>query len=242
MNPEPQEPLTGAPPAMEPPAVAVLPLQNGDRLTRAEFERRYDAMPGLKKAELIDGVVYMASPVSHSNHGRPHIHLAGWLTQYAALTPGVDIGDNSSLKLGAANEPQPDALLMIRPECGGRARLDADDYLVGAPELVAEVAASSASYDLHDKLDVYRRHGVQEYLVWRVLDGAIDWFALDGDRYVPLPPAPDGLLRSRTFPGLWLDAAALMAGDLRAVFQAVHRGAAEADHAHFVAALASGRT
>src|SRR4051794_28493113 len=164
MSLEPHEPAN-SPPAPESPPAAVPSLQNGDRLTRAEFERRYDAMPGLKKAELIEGVVYMPSPVRHGQHGRPHSHIIGWLTQYAALTPGLDTGDNSSLRLGPQSEPQPDAFLMILPEYGGQVRIDADDYIVGGPELVAEVAASSASYDLHDKLKTYRKNGVKEYVV-----------------------------------------------------------------------------
>jgi len=153
-------------------------LENGDRLTRAEFERRYDAMPHLKKAELIEGVVYVPSPVRHRQHGSPHAHLIGWLFQYAANTPGVEIGDNSSVRLDLDNEPQPDALLFIDPACGGQVRISTDGIIEGAPELVAEVASSSVSYDLHAKLHVYRRSGVLEYMVWRVLEREIDWFVL----------------------------------------------------------------
>src|SRR5438067_6966374 len=156
---EPAEPeRNGAPP----------PLESGDRLTRAEFERRYDAMPGLKKAELIEGVVHMPSPVTFRKHARPHLYLNGWLLHYLAATPGVDGGDNASLRLDLDNEPQPDGFLMILPSHGGQARIDEDDYVAGGPELVAEVASSSASYDLHAKLHVYRRNGVREYVVWRV--------------------------------------------------------------------------
>ena len=146
------------------------PLENGDTLTRAEFERRYEAMPHLKKAELIEGVVYVPSPVRHRYHGHQHTHLISWLGQYEAHTPGVEASDNVTVRLDLDNEPQPDALLFIDPACGGHALIDADGYIEGAPELVAEVASSSASYDLHAKLRVYRRNGVREYIVWRVLD------------------------------------------------------------------------
>ena len=155
-------------------------LENGDCLTRAEFERRYEAMPHLKKAELIEGVVYIPSPVRHSQHGSPHAHLVGLLFQYAANTPGVELGNNSSVRLDLDNEPQPDALLFIHPVHGGRVRITPDGIIEGAPELVAEVASSSVSYDLHTKLHVYRRNGVQEYVVWRVLEREIDWFVLRG--------------------------------------------------------------
>jgi Uma2 family endonuclease len=220
-----------------PPAAPIPPLENGDRLARPEFERRYDAMPDLKKAELIEGVVCMPSPVRHGHHSRPHASLMVWLGQYWAATPGVDVGDNGSLRLDLDNEPQPDAYAMLLPEYGGRARIDEDDYVAGAPELVVEVAASSASYDLHDKLHVYRRNGTPEYLVWRVLDDAIDWFVLREGNYERLAPGADGIHRSEVFPGLWLDAAALLRGDLMAVLQVLQQGLASPEHAAFVARL-----
>ena len=215
----------------------VPPLENGDVLTRAEFERRYEAMPHLKKAELIEGVVYVPSPARHSFHGRPHIYLTNWLGHYMAGTPGIDAGDNSTVRLDLDNEPQPDALLFLDPAWGGQARIDADGYIEGAPELVAEVASSSASYDLHAKLRVYRRNGVREYLVWRVLDHAVDWFALRAGQYERLSPDAGGLLRSEVFPGLWLDPAALLRGDLATVLAVVQRGLASSEHAAFVARL-----
>jgi Uma2 family endonuclease len=212
-------------------------LENGDVLTRAEFERRYEAMPHLKKAELIEGVVYVPSPVRHRAHSHPHIHLTGWLVQYEAGTPGVEAGDNGTVRLDLDNEPQPDALLFIDPACGGQARIDADDYIEGAPELVAEVASSSASYDLHVKLRVYRRNGVREYIVWRVLEQELDWFVLRAGQYVRMSVDAEGLLKSEVFPGLWLDPAALLRGDLATVLAVVQRGLASPEHAAFVARL-----
>src|SRR5208282_6607351 len=101
-------------------AASIPELENGDRLTREEFERRYEAMPNLKKAELIEGVVYMPSPVRQRRHSRPHLHLCTWLGHYEAGTPGVEGGDNGSIRLDLDNEPQPDAFLFIQPECGGQ--------------------------------------------------------------------------------------------------------------------------
>jgi Uma2 family endonuclease len=212
-------------------------LENGDRLTRAEFERRYEAMPNLKKAELIEGVVYVPSPVRHRQHGSPHAHLIGWLFQYAAHTPGVEVGDNSSVRLDLDNEPQPDALLFIDPACGGQVRISADGIIEGAPELVAEVASSSVSYDLHAKLHVYRRNGVPEYFVWRVLDREIDWFVLRAGQYERMPVDGQGLLRSEVFPGLWLEPAALVRGDLATVLATLQQGLASPEHAAFVIRL-----
>jgi Uma2 family endonuclease len=209
-------------------------LENGDRLTRTEFERRYGAMPDLKKAELIEGIVYVPSPVRHRQHGSPHAHLIIWLGQYVAHTPGIDVGDNSSVRLDLDNEPQPDALLFVDPACGGQVRLSADGIIKGAPELVAEVASSSVSYDLHAKLHVYRRNGVLEYIVWRVLEREIDWFVLRAGQYERMPVDAQGLLRSQVFAGLWLDPAALVRSDLATVLAIVQHGLASAEHTAFV--------
>ena len=222
------------PEASPPDGESIPPLRQGDRLSRAEFERRYDAMPHLKKAELIDGTVYLPSPVSIEKHSSPHAILVGWLVQYWAATPGVRAGDNGSVRLDPMNMPQPDAFLMILPEHGGQARVDADDYLEGAPELVVEVSASSAAHDLKEKRDVYRRAGVREYLAWLVPEGQLHWFVLRDGRFEPLQPGSDGNYRSEVFPGLWLNANSLLHGDLGAFFQTLQQGLASPEHAEFV--------
>ncbi|HEY2785471.1 MAG TPA: Uma2 family endonuclease [Fimbriiglobus sp.] len=209
------------------------PLQPGDRLTRPEFERRYQAMPQVKKAELIEGVVYMPSPVRFEAHGEEHSDLIGWLVVYKASTPGVRTGDNSTVRLDNENEPQPDVTLIIDPKFGGQTAL-VDGYISGPPELVAEVSASTVSIDLHDKLRAYQRNGVAEYIVWRTEDGAIDWFVLREGKYEPLPPDADGLWKSPRFPGLWLDGPAMARGDMPAVFSALHRGLVSPEHQAFV--------
>jgi Uma2 family endonuclease len=208
------------------------PLQQGDRLTRDEFLRRYEAMPELKKAELVEGKVYMPSPVTAEEHAEPHFKFNGILFVYAASTPGVVGGDNATLMLDLDNAPQPDGYLRLLPEVGGKARV-VNRYIEGAPELVAEVAASSKSYDLHDKLNAYRRNGVREYIVWRVWDRAVDWFALREGRFVPLP-ADDGVYRSEIFPGLWLDAPAVVSGNIARVLDVLQEGLASDAHRQFV--------
>ena len=216
------------------------PLRDGDRLTRAEFERRYEAMPHVKKAELIEGVVYMPSPVRHTAHGRPHGHLLTCLGIYEAATPGVEMSDNSTARLDLANEPQPDGLLLIDPACGGQARIGPEGYIEGSPELVGEVAASSASIDLNLKLRAYERNGVREYIVWRPLEQAIDWFMRRDNRFVAQTPGADGVLRSEVFPGLWLDAAALIRMDLATVLRVLQQGLSSPEHAAFVERLRRG--
>ncbi|GAC1462159.1 MAG: hypothetical protein NVS2B14_09350 [Chamaesiphon sp.] len=152
------------------------PLENGDRLTRPEFERRYSAMPEIRKAELIEGVVYMTSPLRFRPHAEPHGCLITWLGVYQAATPHVEMGIEPTVRLDVDNEPQPDGVLLISPESSGHSTLSDEGYLEGAPELVAEIAASSVSIDLGDKKRAYRRNSIQEYIVWQVFDQTISWF------------------------------------------------------------------
>ena len=212
-------------------------LENGDRLTRAEFERRYEAMPHLKKAELIEGVVYVGSPVRDDVHGEPHSLAVGWLFIYVAATPGVRSSDNATVRLDADNEFQPDVLLRIQ---GGKARRTDDGYVEGPPELVFEVAASSASIDRHTKMHVYRRNGVQEYIIWRVLDEVIEWFSLQEGVYVPLEPDERGVIHSRVFPGLRLVVQAMLDRDAAAILAEQQAGLATPEHQAFKERLAHG--
>jgi Uma2 family endonuclease len=194
-------------------------------------------MPQIKKAELIEGVVYVASPVRATRHGRPHAKIMTWLGTYWVATPGVDLQDNTTVRLDADNEPQPDALLRLEPEVGGNSRISDDDYVEGAPELIAEIAASSASYDLNAKLNVYRRNGVQEYIVWQMYENRLDWFSLQEGRYVSLQPDETGVIRSSVFPGLWLAVNALREGDLAQVLAVLQQGIQTVDHQTFVERL-----
>ena len=225
------------PPGLTP---EIPPLENGDRLTRDEFERRYDAMPDLKKAELIAGVVHGPSPVRFDRHAEQQADLITWLGVYRLHTPGVRVGDNSTVRLDLENEPQPDAVLIVDPARGGQARVGIEGYLEAAPELAAEVAASSVSIDLHAKFEMYRRNYVREYLVWRVLDREVDWFALRPSGYEQLPQTPAGIYASEVFPGLWLDADALVRGDLAAVHRVLQQGLASPEHAALVTRLRQG--
>ncbi|MBD0347187.1 MAG: Uma2 family endonuclease [Coleofasciculus sp. Co-bin14] len=219
--------------------LTIPPLENGDRLNRYEFERRYNAMPNLKKAELIEGIVYLPAALRFKSHGQPHGWIMTWLGNYEAMTPGVALGDAPTVRLDIDNEPQPDAVLLIAPEAGGQARLSEDDYIEGAPELVVEIAASSAAIDLHAKKQAYRRNGVKEYIVWQVLDQKISWFYLDKGEYLDLPVDADGIIRSRVFPGLWLAVTKLLAGNMQRVLAVLQEGVQSPEHAAFVEKLAS---
>ena len=210
-------------------------LRHGERLSRAEFERRYEAMPDVK-AELLDGVVYMSSPVS-IDHGDPHGDLMGWLFVYKASTPGTASSDNTTTRLSGSSEPQPDASLRLLEECGGQAVVDDDRYLAGSPELLGEVSRSSADYDRKVKLPIYRKAGVREFILWRVDDEELDWYVLRHGDYERLSADADGILRSEAFPGLWLDVAAMIRGDAAAVLETLQKGIDSPEHAAFVASL-----
>jgi hypothetical protein len=229
----------------------VPPLREGDRLTAREYLRRYHADPDVLRAELIGGVVYVnavrrpdgtegrVSPISCDFHATPQADLIGLLTYYATFTPGVRGSGPVTVIVDDQTLPEPDAVLRILPECGGATALNSRSYVVGPPELLAEVAYSSASRDMGPKYDAYLAGRVAEYLVWRTAHREIDLFALRRRRYAAVAPDADGVLRSGAFPGLWLDVAALVAGDLRRAFDTLQQGLASPEHAAFVAKLAA---
>jgi Uma2 family endonuclease len=213
------------------------PLIAGDFMSRDEFLRRWEAMPDLKRAELIRGVVYMPSPVSFE-HGDTEHYVGIWLGLYQLATPGCR-GSNNVTWLMGEDAPQPDLSLRILPEYGGQSRVEGR-YVAGAPEFLAEVCISSTAYDLNQKLAVYQEAGVREYLAVLMREGQVRWHRLSG-RFEVLPAPADGVYRSAVFAGLWLDAGALLAGDMTRVVAVLNDGLRSPEHAAFVAQLASRR-
>jgi Uma2 family endonuclease len=211
------------------------PLREGERMNAVEFFRRYSAMPHIKKAELINGVVRMGSPVRHQRHASPHLWLGQWLGHYLTMTPGLFGGDNGTILLGDDDQPQPDLYLGIAG--GGICRQTDEDYLEGAPELVAEVSASSLDRDTGERLEMYRSFGVQEYLVWRVEEGDFLWHRLREGVYELLPMDEAGVIRSEVFPGLWLDTRAMLEGRGPDLFATLQRGMASEEYRAFAASL-----
>lgn len=196
---------------------SLVPLESGDRLTRAEFHRRYCERPDIHKAELIQGVVYVASP-ARLIHGEPHDDMGGWAFAYRSQNPAVRAAIEATVRLGEDDEVQPDVCLFYDPpRHEGGARVSADGYIEGAPGIVIEIAASSAAYDLHDKLESYRRAGVPEYIVWSIFENAIRWLVLRDGQYVPLESDERGVIESEVFPGLRLNVPAMLTGDRAAV-------------------------
>ncbi|HEY2249673.1 MAG TPA: Uma2 family endonuclease [Planctomycetaceae bacterium] len=211
-------------------------FNNGDRMTRAEFHDIYDKMPEDFRAELVGGVVYMASRRSLS-HGKSHVYLHGVLAMYEARTPGTEAAGNATVLLGDEGEPQPDLFLRILPEFGGQSQTTPDDYVAGAPEFVLEGATSSRSIDLHAKYDDYRRYGVQEYVVVCVEERQFRWFDMRSD--CELKMDADKILRSQTFPGIWIDSHAVWAGNRLRLQATLQLGLATAEHVEFVKELAA---
>ena len=188
----------------------------------------------VKKAELVEGVVYMPSPV-YAQHGEPHAIVMGWLLTYVAATPGIRLLDNTSLRIDSRSEVQPDAMLLLSEAQGGKCQIAGDGFVQGSPEFIVEVAASSVAYDMHSKLRVYQRNGVQEYLVLLVYEQQIVWHALVAGKYVRLQPGDDGVLRSQVFPGLWLHAEKFWANDVSGLLSILQEGLRSPEHVDFVA-------
>lgn len=178
-------------------------LRSGDHMTQQEFHRVYETMPEDFKAELIGGIVYVTPPTSYS-HGKHHLMLGAVLCAYEASTPGAEAGDNTTVILSENSEPQPDLFLRISPDCGGQSRTNQDDYVLGPPELAAEISYSTYALDLHSKKKVYAQYGVLEYLVLSLKEGQLRWFDLREDKELTVDG--DGVCRVRTFPGLWIHA------------------------------------
>jgi Uma2 family endonuclease len=211
-------------------------LHSGDQMTRAEFHRIYERMPKNFKAELIGGIVYVASPLKRL-HGSNHSYLGAVVTGYAGNTPGVEVNDNTTVLLGEDSEPQPDNSLRILPEYGGRSKTTSNEYIEGPPEWIAEIAHSSKAIDLHQKKDEYQRNGVPEYVVMCVKEKQLRWFDLQSDQ--ELDPDADGIFRMRSFPGLWINAKALFAQDYQSLMKTLEEGLATPEHRAFVEKLAS---
>jgi Uma2 family endonuclease len=228
-------------------------LRDGDRMNSTEFMRRYKATPEGFRAELINGVVHvnrwvetdftgeqrLMPPISGggSGHGGPQMSLSVWVGHYWVATPGTEAASPSTVFLADEDSTsEPDAMLRILPESGGQCWLDEQGYYNGPPELIVEIAKTTAARDLGSKLEMYQRNGVQEYLVWRVEARVIDWFALHRGEYRSLVP-DGGLHKSRVFPGLWLDSTALLAGDMATVLAVLQQGIAAPEHTKFVEKL-----
>ena len=215
------------------------PLESGDRLSRPEFERRYTASPHVKKAELIEGVVYVASPLRFVPHAEPHGDLVAWLGVYKALTPRLRMGIEPTVRLDFDNEPQPDAVLFLDNSAGGQVRLTEDGYMEGAPELAVEIAASSVAIDTGSKKQVYRRNGVLEYIIWQSYENQLYWWVLTDGDYCLLQADDAGVLKSPTFPGLWLSVNDLLTGNMAQVLEVLQMGIRSPEHLDFVQKLAS---
>jgi Uma2 family endonuclease len=232
----------------KPPAVPL--LYDGDQLTSEEFLRRYEADPYVVRAELLQGVVHINArrvvidgkervmpPISGEGHSGPQAKVIALMSVYAAQTPGLEVHGPTTVHVSTLNNPEPDALLRILPEYGGASSLGEDDYIDGPPELLVEISNTTGARDLSIRFDAYEAEGVKEYLVWRTNKNEMHWFVLRRKKYVPLVGDTNGVLKSETFPGLWLDVPQLLANDMAAALATLQQGLASPGHAAFVAKL-----
>ena len=210
-------------------------LSPGDHMTLEEFLDRWNQMPDLKRAELIEGTVYMPSPVS-LRHMSLDSRVQGLCSLYAMQTRGLQAGTNGTWLMAKSSAPQPDCSICILPEFGGRLTVK-DGLASGTPEFVAEVCHSSRAYDLGPKLALYQSAGVDEYLAVLVEGRRFEWRVLVNGSYELLTPDA-GVYRSRTLPGLWIDSTAFWNDDSPVLLQTLEQGLASQEHADFVARLA----
>jgi Uma2 family endonuclease len=215
--------------------IALPPLVNGQHLDQPTFHERYESMPDGTWAELVGGRVYMPSPV-RNEHGDTDDLISYWSVHYRRKTKGLRSGKNTTIILGAFGETQPDGHLRIPQALGGQSRIERG-FIVGAPELLIEIARSSRSYDLNEKKAEYAEAGVREYIVVELGPNRVHWFILRDGHFVDLPVEADGIYRSEVFPGLWLDAGALLDEDLDRVVEGLEQGLQTPQHATFAAKL-----
>jgi Uma2 family endonuclease len=209
-------------------------LENGDRLSQAEFHRLYEQMPPDFRAELLGGVVYVPSP-HRRQHGTHLLRLGNLFLQFADGTPGVEAGASVTIILGEEDEPQPDLYLRVLPDKGGQSWTTEDDYLAGPPELLAEVASTARAIDLHLKRARYQETGVVEYVVWCVQEQQLLWYHLGSSRQIKADG--EGIFRSKVFPGLWIDGAALAASRAPKLRDVLRAGLTSPAHERFAAKL-----
>lgn len=217
-----------------------LPFETGDHLDQPTFHRLYEQTPEGFKAELIRGIVYVASPTS-SHHGGPHARAIVWIGVYSSETVGTDVMDNTTNIIGPEDEPQPDGFLIVLPECGGQTTIDEKGYIHGPAELVVEVANSSRAIDLNAKRDAYELAGVREYVVFEVKGSRVHWFVRRESRFEELKPGTDGVFRSEVFPGLWLHSKGFFAKSSKQLMGTLRKGLASEEHAEFVKTLTARR-
>ncbi len=192
-------------------------------------------MPNVK-AELIKGVVFIQKN-RRVSEGKASARFAVFLVTYALNMKEIESALRTSLIIDDANEYQPDVVLYVKENFGGNSYISADDYLEGSPELVVEIAASTASYDTTLKKNIYRRNGVKEYIIWRVDDEEIDWFAWEEGEYVLLEKDKNGVIESRFFGGLRLNVDAILSDDLAKVLSDLQKGLKSKKHMDFVKSL-----
>ena len=222
------------------PAFAEPLLYEGQRLDQPTFHAIYERMHEDFKAELIDGLVHLAMTV-HCDHGEFDAEMIGFLVIYGVETPGTRVRSNTTAKLGPRSEVQPDSVLLVLPEFGGRTRLEPPGIQIEAPELVVEISDSTLRRDLDAKKRVYEQAGALEYVVFDVPNRKFYWFVLREGKFEALPLDADGSYHSKAFPGLWIDEAAFVGNDGPATMAALRRGLASPDHGRFVEQLAANR-
>ena len=213
------------------------PPVDGDCLSVNEFLRRYLPYRRHLKAELINGLVSLNRGVRADLEDLSNSVIQSWVRSYAGLTPGTRMDVNTIVILAWDTVPQPNIVLRVLSENGGKSRMTDGGTLKDAPELMVDFTTSHQTFDIRDKLGAFRRHGVAEYLVWWANDQKLDWFCLEQGKYALNLPDSNGVLTSPSFPGLRLNLSALLNRNSAAVMATLRRSLESSEHAGFVARL-----
>jgi Uma2 family endonuclease len=213
-------------------------LQNGDHLDQSTFHALYEAMPADFHAELINGVVYLRG-CHTASHGRSLVSLGSMLDIFDDATPGTKGLIKITNILGPISEPEPDGCLLILPEYGGQTWCDADDFVNGAPDWVAEISDGTEAVDLGVKKQDYENAGVREYMVAVLKTRSVFWFVQRSGKLKERSAAPDGIFRSEAVPGFWVDPDAFLNHARTRLLTILRQGLASPEHAAFVAKLAA---
>lgn len=218
------------------------PLEDGDCLSGKEFLRRCEALAAPLRIELVEGIVHLDGLRNSPQSTGPQSLMVAALRAYATATPGVRFAAHAAVLLDRENIVQPDGVLQILPECGGRTQISDKGRVSGPPELMAEVLFSRGISDLRAKLAAYRRNGVPEFIVWRFHESKVEWFQMEKGEYTLNAPGPNNILSSRAFPALVLNVTALLNQHQAALERTLGSQLNQPEHAAFVKRLSARKT
>ena len=177
----------------------------------ATVEDFYALVPDRQKADLLDGVIYVASPDTY--HGDQYTNfLARLLAGFCeARDLGKVFGSRFAFRLSPHRCPEPDVAVVL----ASRLHLVDDHGMTGGPDVAVEVVSrDSRTRDYRDKRRIYEESGVSEYWLVDPIKGRADFLVLEAGKYQSAVLDDGSIFRSRVLPGFFLDGRWLFGEDL----------------------------